>query len=78
MAHIDLAKAEMSAIGGEIARVAAFVGIAFAVVLLALILAVVGTSLFLADWLLGSMGWGVLHGVLLLSAIAENLCFSRS
>jgi predicted small secreted protein len=69
-AHIDLAKAETAAIGGEIARVAALLGIAFAVVLLAGILLVVGTSLFLADWLLGSMGWGVLHGVLLLSAIA--------
>jgi hypothetical protein len=70
VAHIDLAKAEMSAIGGEIAKVAAFIGIAFVVVLLALILLVVGASLFLAEWLLGSMGWGVLHGVLLLTAIA--------
>jgi hypothetical protein len=69
-AHIDLAKAEASAIKGEIARVAAFVGIAVAVGLLALILLFVGSSLFLADWLLGSMGWGVLHGVLLLTAIA--------
>jgi hypothetical protein len=70
VAHIDLAKAEMAAIGGEIAKVAGFIGIAIAVVLLAGILLVVGTSLFLADWLLGSMGWGVLHGVLLLTAIA--------
>jgi hypothetical protein len=60
----------MAAIGGEIAKVAAFIGIAFAVVLLAGILLVVGMSLFLAEWLLGSMGWGVLHGVLLLTAIA--------
>ncbi len=70
VAHIDLAKVEMSAIGGEIAKVAAFIGLAFAVVLLAGILLVVGMSLFLADWLLGSMGWGVLHGVLLFTAIA--------
>jgi predicted small secreted protein len=69
-AHINLARAEFAAIGGEIAKVAAFLGIAFAVLLLAGILFVVGTSLFLADWLLGSIGWGVLHGVLLLSAIA--------
>jgi hypothetical protein len=62
----------MSAIGGEIAKVAAFIGIAFAVVLLAAILLVVGASLFLAEWLLGSMGWGVLHGVLLLTAIAVS------
>jgi len=70
MAHIDLAKAEASAIKGEIAKVAAFVGVAIFVVLLALILAFVGTSLFLGEWLLGSIGWGVLHGVLLLVAIA--------
>ena len=70
MAHIDLARAEAAAIGGEIARVAAYVGVAIGIVLLAGILAVVGTSLFLADWLLGSMGWGVLHGLLLFAGIA--------
>jgi hypothetical protein len=69
-AHIDLARAEVNAIKGEIARIAAFIGIAVAVTLLAVILAFVGTSLFLAEWLLGSMGWGVLHGVLLLASIA--------
>jgi hypothetical protein len=53
-----------------VARVAAFVGIAVGVSLLAVILLFVGSSLFLAEWLLGSMGWGVLHGVLLLTAIA--------
>ena len=70
LAHIDLAKAEASRIRGEVAKVAAFVGIAIAVGLLAIILLFVGLSLFLADWLLGSMGWGVLHGFLLLTAIA--------
>jgi hypothetical protein len=70
LAHLDLAKAEASRIKGEVAKVAAFVGIAFAVGLLAIILLFVGSSLFLADWLLGSMGWGVLHGFLLLTAIA--------
>jgi hypothetical protein len=69
-AHVDLAKAELDAIKGEIARVAALAGIAIAVVLLAAILAVIGTSLFLGEWLLGSIGWGVLHGILLLVAIA--------
>jgi len=69
-AHIDLAKAEMSAIQSEIARVAALVGIAIAVVLLGLMLLVIGTSLFFGEWLLGSLGWGVLHGLLLFTAIA--------
>jgi hypothetical protein len=69
-AHIDLAKAEAQAIGGEVARVAGLIGIAVAIVLMAGILAVVGTSLFLAEWLFGSMGWGVLHGLLLFLGIA--------
>ena len=69
-AHIELAKAEAAAIGGEIARVAAYVGIAIAVIFFAIILLVVGGSMFLAEWLFGSIGWGVLHGVLLFIAIA--------
>jgi hypothetical protein len=70
VAHIDLAKAEAHTIGDEIKKVAALAGIAFAVVVFAVILAVVGSALFLGEWLLGSMGWGVLHGLLLLTAIA--------
>jgi hypothetical protein len=70
MAHVELAKAEGAAIGGQIARVAALAGIAFAVVLFAGILLVIGTSLFLGEWLLGSIGWGVLHGILLFAAVA--------
>jgi hypothetical protein len=70
LAHIELAKAEAAAIGGEIARVAALGGIALAAVIFAVTLLVVGTSLFLGEWLLGSMGWGILHGLLLFIAIA--------
>lgn len=70
MAHVDLAKAEFSAIGGEIARAAALIGLAVAVLMLAGILVVVGTALFTAEWLLGSMGWGVLHGILIFAGIA--------
>lgn len=76
IAHVDLAKAEFQAIGGEIARVAALGGIAFVVVLLAGILLVVGTALFTAEWLLGSMGWGILHGVLLFGGIATAAVLS--
>ncbi len=64
LAHIDLAKAELSAVAGEIARAALLAAIAIAVMVLAALLAILGTSLFLGEWLLGSMGWGVLHGVL--------------
>lgn len=69
-AHIDLAKAEAAQIAGEVQKVAAYVGIAIAVVIFAVILAVIGTSMFLGEWILGSIGWGVLHGVLLFIAIA--------
>lgn len=70
LAHVDLAKAEAKAIGGQLVRLLAFAGIALGVLLMASILAVVGTALFLGDWLLGSMGWGLLHGLLLFAAIA--------
>jgi hypothetical protein len=76
IAHVDLAKAEFQAIGGQIARAAALAGIAFAVVFLAGILLVVGTALFTAEWLLGSMGWGILHGVLLFGGIATAAVLS--
>jgi hypothetical protein len=69
-AHIELAKAEAAQIAGEVQKVAAYVGIAIAVVIFAVILAVIGTSMFLGEWILGSIGWGVLHGVLLFIAIA--------
>lgn len=44
--------------------------LALAVVLLAALLLLIGGVLFLAEWLLGSMGWGVMHGVLLAAGIA--------
>jgi hypothetical protein len=70
IAHYDLAKAEASKIGGEVGKVAAFIGVAVVAVLFVGIFAVIGTSLFLGEWILGSLGWGVLHGILLLTAIA--------
>ncbi|HEX5149076.1 MAG TPA: hypothetical protein VFW02_08345 [Candidatus Limnocylindrales bacterium] len=69
-AHIDLAKAELSSIAGEIGRVAALGAAAIVVVILAGLLAVIGTTLFLGEWLLGSLGWGVLHGILAFIGIA--------
>ncbi len=69
-AHIDLGKSELGAIAGEIGRLAALVGLAIAALILAGLLVGIGTALFLGEWLLGSMGWGVLHGFLLLTGIA--------
>ena len=70
LAHIDLAKAELSAVLGEIARAALLAAIAIVVIVLAALLAILGTSLFLGEWLFGSLGWGVLHGVLAFIGIA--------
>lgn len=69
-AHVDLAKTEFKAIRGEIGRIAALVGLAIASVILLGLLATLGTALFLGEWLLGSMGWGVLHGILFFTALA--------
>jgi hypothetical protein len=70
MAHVELAKAEASAIGVQIAQVAALGGIAFALVIAALSIVIIGSALFLGEWILGSLGWGVLHGFLAFLAIA--------
>lgn len=69
-AHIDLAKAEAGAIKDEVVRIAILAGVAIGVLIMASILFVVGGAMFLGQWLLGSIGWGVLHGLLLFSAIA--------
>jgi Putative Actinobacterial Holin-X, holin superfamily III len=81
-AHIDLARAELSEIAGQIKRMVALIGLAIALVFFALLLIVVGLPLFLGEWLFGSMGWGLLLGVLLsvalaVSAVASALGASR-
>ena len=69
-AHLDLAKTELAEIAGRIGRVAALTALAISVILLAGLLGVIGSALFLGEWLLGSLGWGVLHGILAFSGIA--------
>jgi hypothetical protein len=69
-AHIELAKAEIAEIAGEIGRALALGTAAFVVVLLAVVLLVVGGALFLGEWLFGSMGWGIVHGLLVFASIA--------
>jgi hypothetical protein len=75
MAHVDLAKAEAGQIAGEVGRVAALGALAIALVIFAVFLLVIGASLWLGEWLLGSMGWGVLHGVLLFLSVALTAVF---
>ena len=70
MAHVELARAEVGAIAGQVGRLAALGALAFVLVVFAVFILVIGVSLFLGEWLLGSMGWGVLHGFLLFVSIA--------
>jgi hypothetical protein len=64
-AHLDLLKAELAVIGAEIKGIAALVGGIIALLLFALSLFAIGGALFFGEWLFGSIGWGVLHGLLL-------------
>lgn len=72
-AHVDLAREEASAIGRESGKFAGLVGAALALVLLAALLGIIGAALFIGEWLFGSIGWGVVHGVLAFVSIAVAL-----
>jgi hypothetical protein len=69
-AHVELAKAELAVIGGEIGKLVGLILAAIVLVLFAITLLVIGGSLFLAETLFGSMGWGILHGLLLFIGLA--------
>ena len=69
-AHVDLARAEFGDILGEVGRLAAAAGIALALLLFTLLLVPVGATLFIGEWLFGSIGWGVLLGAELSIAAA--------
>jgi hypothetical protein len=60
-AHVALARAELSEILDEARRVALLAGAALGLVLFAVILVTVGSSLFIGEWLFGSIGWGIVH-----------------
>jgi len=69
-AHVDLAKAEAGEIVGEVRRMVLLLGVALGLLFGTGILILVGLPLFLAEWLLGSIGWGVLLGTFLLLDLA--------
>jgi hypothetical protein len=68
-AHIELAKAELAGISDNLKVAAALVGLAIATAIFAAILVSIGTTLFLGEWLFGSLGWGVVHGLLVSVAV---------
>jgi len=71
--HVDLARAELSEIAERAKAAAALIGVAIALLIFVGILAPVGTALFVGEWLFGSIGWGVLHGVLFCVAVSVVL-----
>ena len=68
--HVELAKAEFADITDAIKRAAILVGVAIAAGIFAGLLVAVGMPLFLGEWLFGSIGWGILLGLLLMLGIA--------
>jgi hypothetical protein len=68
-AHAALLRAELELVGKEIGVIVGLALGALAVLILVAILLYVGSFLFLAEWLFGSMGWGIIHGTLLGAAI---------
>jgi hypothetical protein len=69
-AHVDLAKAEAGEIVGEVRRMVLLIALALGFLFATGMLIVIGLPLFLGEWLLGSIGWGVLLGAFLLIDIA--------
>jgi MFS family permease len=72
-AHVELAKAEFEDISDAVKRAILYGSIAIGAALVAGLLLIVGLPLYLGDWLFGSMGWGILIGVLMCAAIAVAL-----
>ena len=72
-AHLALLKAEMAEIGGQVKQIAALVGGIVVLALYAVSLLAIGGTLFLGEWLFGSIGWGVLHGILLAAGVIVAL-----
>jgi hypothetical protein len=68
-AHLELLKAELGDIVGQLKVISALAGMILAVALFAAQLLAIGGTLFMGEWLFGSIGWGVLHGVLVSVAL---------
>jgi hypothetical protein len=64
-AHLTLLKAELSDIADQLKILAALAFVAFVAAVFMGLLVLIGGALFLGEWLFGSIGWGVLDGLLL-------------
>lgn len=75
-AHVALLKLEIGEITGQVKTLAMLGGVALALSLLVANLAFTGLFLFLGEWLFGSLGWGLLLGVLLGANIIALVMFN--
>ncbi len=64
-AHTALLKAELAVAGRELGIIVGLALAAFVLAVLAGILLYVGSFLFFGELLFGSMGWGIIHGILI-------------
>ncbi len=64
-AHVALLKAEIGEITSQLKVIAALAGLILTLALFATQLVAIGGTLFLGEWIFGSIGWGVVHGALL-------------
>jgi len=72
-AHIGLLRAEIDEIMAEVKVLASQAGAILALALFTSTLLYVGGFLFLGEWLFGSIGWGLAHGVLFGVAVIISL-----
>ena len=72
-AHWSLLRAEIDDILDEVKRIALLAGMAVALLLFLAGLSTIGLTLFLGEWLFGSIGWGIVHGTLLVLALVLSL-----
>ncbi len=69
-AHVELGRAEIDEIKGEIGRAAGLGAVAVACLILLAFFLPIGLLLFFGEWIFGSMGWGIAYGTELLVTVA--------
>jgi hypothetical protein len=75
-AHVNLLKTELNEIVGQLKLIATQAGILLGIALMTSTLLYVGGWLFLGEWLFGSIGWGLAHGLLFGIALIVILAFA--
>jgi hypothetical protein len=63
-AHVGLLRAEIGEILDQVKVMGTLAGVALAVILMVGNMLYIGGFLFMGEWLFGSIGWGLAHGVL--------------